>query len=137
MAVIDINRNPSRRDLIWFGLLLVVFFGLVGALVLWRAQSPIAARIIWSLGTILGIVYFAVRPLRHPLYIGWMSVFYPIGWTVSHLIMGIIFFLVLMPIGLLMRLWYDPMQRQFEPEALSYWVSYTSHDDTARYFRQF
>jgi len=138
MAVIDINRNPSRRDLTWFGLLLVVFFGLVGALVLWRAQSPIAARIIWSLGTILGIVYFAVRPLRRPLYIGWISVFYPIGWTVSHLILGIIFFLVLMPIGLLMRLWgYDPMQRQFEPEASSYWVSYTPHNDTARYFRQF
>src|SRR4249919_4217018 len=101
MAVIDINRNPSRRDLIWFGLLLVVFFGVVGALVFWRVQSPIAARIIWSLGTILGIVYFAVRPLRHPLYLGWMSVFYPIGWTVSRLIMGIIFLLVLMPIGLL------------------------------------
>ena len=138
MAVIDINRNPSRRDLTWFGLLLVVFFGLVGALVLWRVQSPIAAWIIWSLGTILGIVYFAVRPLRLPLYIAWISVFYPIGWTVSHLMLGIIFLLVLMPIGLLMRLWgYDPMQRQFEPEASSYWVSYTPHDDTARYFRQF
>jgi hypothetical protein len=137
MAVIDINRNPSRRDLTWFGLLLVVFFGLVGALVFWRAQSPIAARIIWSLGTILGIVFFAVRPLRLPLYIGWISVFYPIGWTVSHLMLGIIFLLVLMPIGLLMRLWYDPMQRQFEPEAPSYWVPYTPHEDTARYFRQF
>jgi Saxitoxin biosynthesis operon protein SxtJ len=138
MAVIDISRNPSRRDLTWFGLLLVVFFGLVGALVYWRVQSAIAAWIIWSLGTILGIVYFAVRPLRLPLYIGWMSVFYPIGWTVSHLILGIIFFLVLMPIGLLMRLCgYDPMQRQFEPEAPSYWASHNPHDDTARYFRQF
>jgi hypothetical protein len=138
MALIDINRNPSRRDLTWFGLLLIVFFGLVGALVFWRVQSPIAAWIIWSLGTILGIVYFAVRPLRLPLYIGWISVFYPIGWTVSHLMLGIIFLLVLMPIGLLMRLWgYDPMQRQFEPKASSYWVSYAPHDDTARYFRQF
>jgi Saxitoxin biosynthesis operon protein SxtJ len=138
MAVIDINRNPSRRDLTWFGLLLVVFFGLVGALVLWHAQSAIAAWIIWSLGAILGIVYFAVRPLRHPLYIGWMSVFYPIGWTVSHLILGIIFFLVLTPIGLLMRLCgYDPMQRQFEREAPSYWLSHNPTDDTARYFRQF
>jgi len=138
MAVIDINRNPSRRDLTWFGVLLVVFFGLIGALVLWRAQSPIAAWIIWSLGTILGIVYFAVRPLRLPIYVGWMSVFYPIGWIVSHLTLGIIFFLVLMPIGLLIRLsGYDPMQRQFEPEASSYWVLYTPHGDTARYFRQF
>src|SRR5262245_19882401 len=138
MAVIDINRSPSQRELTWFGLLLVVFFGLVGGLVLWRAQSPIAAWIIWSLGTILGIVYFAVRLMRLPLYIGWMSAFYPIGWIVSHLIMGIIFFLVLMPIGLLIRLWgYDPMRRQFDPEASSYWVSYTPHDDAARYFRQF
>src|SRR5207245_4319783 len=98
MAIIDINRNPSRRDLAWFGILLTVFFGLVGALLLWRAHTLGAALIIWSLGAILGIVYFAARPLRRPLYIGWVSVFYPIGWTVSHLILGIVFFLVLMPI---------------------------------------
>lgn len=138
MAVIDFNQNPSRRDLAWFGVLLVVCFGCVGAVVLWRAQSLMVARIIWSLGVLLGIIYFAVQPLRRPLYIGWMSAFYPIGWTVSHLILGIIFFLVLLPIGVLLRLWgYDPMQRQFDPAASSYWVSYTPHDDTARYFRQF
>jgi saxitoxin biosynthesis operon SxtJ-like protein len=138
MAVIDINRNPSRRDLTWFGILLAVFFGLVGAVVLWQAQSLLTASIIWSLGAILGIMYFAVHSLRLPIYIGWISVFYPIGWTVSHLILGFIFFLVLVPIGLLLRLCrYDPMKRSFEPEASSYWVSYIPQNDTARYFRQF
>ena len=38
MAMISINLNPSRRELRWFGLLVLLFFGLIGGLVLWRAQ---------------------------------------------------------------------------------------------------
>jgi hypothetical protein len=31
----------------------------------------------------------------------------------------------------------DPMQRQFEPEAATYWVEHDPATDPKRYFRQF
>lgn len=138
MAVIDINLTPSKRELTWFGLIQVVFFTLVGALVLWRAQSLSAALTIWSLGAMLALVYFVVRPLRRPMYFGWMYAVYPLGWTLSHLLLGAIFFLVIVPIGQTMRLCgRDPMQRKFEPNAPSYWALRNADSTPARYFRQF
>lgn len=138
MAILSINRNPSTRELKWFGLILFVFFVLVSSLLLWRTQSLSLALTIWILGTLLTLLYFAVQPLRRPLYNGWMSAVYPIGWSLSHLLLGAIFFLVLMPIGLIMRLCgRDPIQRRFDPEAQSYWVPRNPDSNIARYFRQF
>ena len=58
---------------------------------------------------------------------------------VSHVVLALVYYLVFVPIGLLMRLFgYDPMKRGFDPEAATYW---TARDPKAsepkRYFRQF
>ena len=33
-----------------------------------------------------------------PLYVGWLYAVFPIGWTISHLILAVIYFLILTPI---------------------------------------
>jgi ABC-type uncharacterized transport system permease subunit len=138
MALIDIHRNPSRRELLWFGLLLLLFFGLVGGLVLWRSESLTASISIWTVGGLLTVVYYAVRPLRLPIFLGWIYVAYPIGFVMSHLVLGVIYFLVITPIGLIMRLLgRDPMERQFDRAAKSYWTRRGAAARTERYFRQF
>jgi len=35
MALIEINKDPTRRQVLWFGAALVMFFGVVGALARW------------------------------------------------------------------------------------------------------
>ena len=138
MALLEVYRNPSRRELSWFGLLLFVFFGLVGGLVLWRSGSLTVSATIWSVGGILALVYYAVRPLRLAMFRGWMFAAYPIGFVISHLILGIVFFLVITPIGLVMRLvGRDPMTRKFDRSADSYWTRRNPESRAERYFRQF
>ena len=44
MSVIEVNKNPSRRDLMIFGLLFLAFTAIVGALFEWRTHAPGAAR---------------------------------------------------------------------------------------------
>jgi hypothetical protein len=62
----------------------------------------------------------------------------PIGWTISHLVLGAVYYLVLTPIGLVMRLLgRDPMQRRFDRSAKSYWIERTPRTDPSRHFRQF
>ena len=47
---------------------------------------------------------------------------YPIGWVVGHVMIGVVFFTVVTPIGLLMRaLGRDPLQRKFDASRTSYW----------------
>jgi hypothetical protein len=67
-----------------------------------------------------------------------MVVNYPIGWVVTHVIMALIFYLVVTPIGVIMRLTgRDPMERAFDRGAKTYWKPRRSDPSSARYFRQY
>lgn len=136
--MIEINRNPSRTELYWFGLVPVMFFGLVGEIALRRTHSVRFAAILWIVSAVLTAIYFVVPAVRRPVYVGWMYLTYPFGWILSHLLILALFYLVITPIGLLMRLFSrDPLTRTFEPNRQSYWVE---HDPAGggmdRYFRQ-
>ena len=72
MSVLDLHMNPSRRELRWFGVLIFLFAGLIGGLVLWRARSLEVATVIWSIGAVSCLFFYAVRPLRLPMFRLWM-----------------------------------------------------------------
>lgn len=134
--MLPINRNPGARDLRTFGLLLVVFVALVGGLAWWRTGSVPYA--IWGGGGLLALVYGLVPVVRRPIFVGWTYAASPIGWTVSHLLLGLIYFGVITPIGLALRaLGRDPLARHFDPAARSYWTPHPPERDVARYFKQF
>ena len=103
MAVLDLNLNPSKRDLNWFGLVVAAFFALLGAMLFFKFGAVRAAFVLWALAVVFPIIYYGVRPLRVPLFRGWMVLVFPIGWAVSNLTLIIVYYLVVTPIGLLMR----------------------------------
>ena len=137
MSLIKRNREPSARELQWFGLLLALFFVLIGALVWWRIGSPTAGGVLGAIGLCLAAIYYAVPPLRRTIFLVWMALVYPIGWTISHLLLALTYYLVLTPIGLILRCVRDPMERGFDASAASYWTEHDPASDPKRYFRQF
>lgn len=138
MAVIEINKDPSRRELLIFGLLLLAFAALVGGMAYWKFRARNLGVDIWLAGGAISALYFLIPPIRRPLYVGWMYAAFPVGFVVSHVILAVIYYLVISPIGVVMRLLgRDPMERTFDSKAKSYWVAHDPHKDPARYFRQF
>ena len=138
MSLIEINRNPSPRELRWFGALFLVFFGVVGAVVVWRFHAMPVSKWIWSVAAVITLTYYAIPPLRRPVYLGWMYATYPIGWVVTHTILAAVYFLLLTPIGLVRRaLGADPLQRRIDTDASTYWTEHRPDADPDRYFRQF
>jgi hypothetical protein len=138
MAMVELKHNPTTRELNWFGLIVLVFFGAVGAVVYFKIDAPGAGRVVWGIGALFTLLFYAVRPLRIPLYLGWMRAFYPLGWTVSHLVLVTIYYLVVTPIGLVLRVFgYDPLGRRRARQASSYWVEHRTGTDVSRYFRQY
>jgi hypothetical protein len=136
--MISIDWNPSRRRLRQFGVLLVLFVGLIA---FWQWRSGMAGVVAGSMvgvATILtAIGWFAPAVLRF-VYVTWLIAVSPIGWVISHLVMAVIFYLVLTPIGFIMRVaGHDPMQRRFDPAAKTYWKRRPEQADSRRYFRQF
>lgn len=138
MTLIRINRNPTRAELRWFGVLtgaFLVFFG--GLLSWWSGGSRTPLVVLAAAGVLFASVYHGVRPLQRPLYLGWMHAVYPLGWVVSHVILGLLYFAVLTPIGLVMRvLRRDALQLPFDRSARSYWTP-RKRATSDRYFRQF
>ena len=138
MALLEINRHPSARELRWFGVLLAAFVALAGGLAHWRLEAPATARMVWTAGAALTAIYAAAPPLRRWVWLGWLYAAFPIGWTLSHLVLAATYYLVVTPIGMLLRLVDgDPLDRGPDRSAASYWTVRRPVRDVRRYFRQF
>ena len=69
---------------------------------------------------------------------GLTIVAYPIGLVLSYVIMATLFYLIISPIGVLMRLTgKDPLEKRINPEADTYWVDAQSARPSESYFKQF
>jgi hypothetical protein len=138
MAIINIDRNPPERLLRSFGFLLAAFVPLFGALVGWRSGRLDLAVAVWVVGGLLTAIYWLAPALRRPIYVGWMYAVFPIGWTISHVLMAAIFYGVVAPIGFGLRLaGRELLPRQFDRSARTYWVPHAKPDHVNRYFRQY
>lgn len=135
--MMEINWNPSRKELRQFGFLCLAFFGGLAALNWYKGGMTLGVELL-AAAAVTGGVLGAVAPqLLKWVFVGWIVAVFPIGWTVSHILLGLIFFGVLTPIGLILRaLGHDPMNRKLDRDAKTYW---TTHEQApvARYFRQF
>ncbi len=138
MGVIQINKTPSARELRWFGVLMTLFFVVIGALVRFKAGAG-QGMAVGGGGALLTVVYALVPTVRRPVYLGWMYAAFPIGWTVSHLVLAAVYYLALTPIGVVARLLgHDPLQRGFDRGTDSYWKKRPPRGGgPGRYFKQF
>jgi formate hydrogenlyase subunit 3/multisubunit Na+/H+ antiporter MnhD subunit len=140
MAIIDINRNPSRRELAWFPWIFLLFCVLLGTML-----SLSVGRRTWTplwvaggIGIAVCCIGVAAPVLRRPLFLAWSYVTLPLGFVMAYLSLGILYFLVITPIGLLVRVFsHDPMSRTLDQKAATYWVRRGPAPESGRYFRQY
>jgi hypothetical protein len=136
--MLTIDRNPPKEMLRSFGVLLAIFVVIFGVLVWWRTGRLETGRMIWIAGGVLTVIYWLIPPVRRLVFVGWMYAAFPIGWTISHLLLAAIFYGVVTPIGWILRAsGRDPLFRSFDRSAKSYWVPRERPDDIGRYFRQY
>ncbi|HKU51362.1 MAG TPA: SxtJ family membrane protein, partial [Nitrospira sp.] len=66
----------------------------------------------------------AVMPsLLREIYTGWMFLGHILGWINTRIILGIVFYGIVTPMGIVMKMMgRDPMRRKFNPEATTYRV---------------
>jgi ABC-type uncharacterized transport system permease subunit len=138
MALLDLNKYPTPRELKAFGVLFAVFFSLLGALFWWQAGWQTAALVVWKSAAFILVAYVLVPAVRKPIYLVWSYALYPIGYLITLVLMGVVYYLVITPTGLLMRLFgRDPLSRKFLPGAASYWIRRKEDASLDRYFRQY
>src|SRR5262245_61693204 len=134
----DIQFRPTSRTLRQFaGLWLACFSGLATWEWLVRGHTN------W--GMLMAILALTIGPLGlvwpqrvRPVYVAWMVLAFPIGWTISQLILAVMYYGLFTPIGLIFRLiGRDSLQCAHRPVLETYWATKVSPPDPRRYLKQF
>ena len=121
-------KEPSMRV---FGIVMLAGFGLIGGLSLWTGSRS-GAQLRVTLGItllVLGFVLFMwslVLPKSLvPVSRAWMRFGETLGTVVSTILLSAVYFVVVTPIGWLMRATgTDPVDRRLERGGGSYWKPY-------------
>lgn len=115
----EVTKGTLRQ----FGLLVGGMFLLIG---LWPFVWRQEVIRIWAVvpGVILGLAGLIVPGALKHVYQGWMWVGHILGWVNTRIILGVLFYGIVTPMGLVMKLaGRDPMRRGFEPDAQTYRVT--------------
>jgi hypothetical protein len=139
MSIVQVNTNPTSRQLNQFGFIWLGFLTLFGVIAWLKLDAQTLAKVLWVLAVVVPVVGWLAPAFMRLVFVGMSYLAWPIGFVVSHVVLALVYYLVFTPIGLVMRLiGYDPMRRLFDPEAGTYWIARDPKaSDAKRYFRQF
>jgi len=113
----ELDAGGLRRFALTTGSIIALLFGVILPWLL-DARFPIWP---WPLAGILMLWGLAAPGSLRPVYRGWMRIGLLMSRVTTPLILGLVFFVVFLPAGLIMRLsGHDPMKRRMVPDAPSY-----------------
>jgi hypothetical protein len=134
----DIPFRPAEKMLRQFAGLWVLFFGGFAAYQGLVRGRPMFALALAALAIVVGVAGLVRPAWIRPIFVGWMVLAFPIGWTISLVLLGLVFYGLFLPIGLVMRLLgRDALSLRPRPDLVSYWQVRPAQGDVRRYFRQF
>ncbi len=145
--LVDINWNPSPTILRQFGPIALVGFSLM-ALGTWfgvlafayipeNARVPTAAAFV-AIGVLCALFGWLWPSGNRPIFVGLSLLAAPIGFVLSYVILGLLFYVIIAGVSVLLRLvGKDPLERAFLPDAESYWVDARPARPAESYFKQF
>jgi hypothetical protein len=103
MSHLDPKRPATTKELRQFGLLVGGAFGVIAAISFLRHKPTLVPVIFGTLGASLLITGFAVPAVLSKVYAGWMGMAALLSKVTTPIFMGVIYFLIISPIGVLMR----------------------------------
>jgi hypothetical protein len=116
-ARFEVKRGSDRS----FGLIIAGFFGLLGLWPLLHLQMPR-----WGLlgaAVVVFVLAVALPVVLHPFNLVWFRIGLLLHKVATPVIMGVLFYLVVTPIGVAMRLFgKNPLPLKPDPAAQSYWI---------------
>ena len=115
------NSNSTDKDIRKFGLVALVFFGLLCGVALWQASPVLGA--FFGILSLLGLGFLILPGPMAPVYRGWLKVAHVIGTVLTVVMLTLSFYLVITPAAWLKRLFGGrPLPMQPDPDAETYWV---------------
>lgn len=125
--------DVSRKALRSFGLLVGGVLAAIAFVILWRSDwhAGHAVQVLAGISSVLVLAGLILPAMLKPFYLVWMALAFTLGFVMTRVLLTLVFFLVVTPIGLVMRAFgRDPLHRRIDRSTASYWIRKTYHDDT-------
>lgn len=113
--------TSTPKDVRKFGIMFSVICLMVAALSVYKGSTIWT----WMLG---GSAFFLitglfVHQILKPIYIGWMTFAFALGWVNTRIILGLVYYLIFTPVSLILRLLRkDILEMRIDKKVQSYWV---------------
>jgi len=135
--MIKLDLNPPADQLRQFGWISLLGFPAVGGALVLIQGLPLT--VLWVLAGVGVVVFLLSRinvQLVRPVFVTLMLVALPIGFVLSFVLMGLVYFGLFTPVGLLFRLTgRDTMHKHPDPKAQSYWHERGAPRPPASYYK--
>ena len=96
------NIKNEKGDFRKFGITIGVFLMLIAGFLFWKGKGPFEISLIS--GFVLCVLGLAIPIVLKPVYWVWMILAVIIGWIMTRLILSLLFYVVITPIGIFSRL---------------------------------
>ena len=113
------NIPNSKKDIRSFGLTIgIIFFIISGLLMYYNKESYQITGIIGSIFIVSGLV---IPVILKPFYFVWMIFAAILGWVMTRVILSLVFYLIITPIGLVTRIIGEDFLALKKKKTDSYW----------------
>ena len=136
--MIKLQLHPDARMLRQFAWASLIMFPLIALVFHWRFQLPAAwVAVLCGIGALVfGSEYAGVHAVPRFVFRVLILITFPIGLVLFPVLVGLIYYGLFTPIGLLFRLvGRDAMHRRFDPAQSSYWHVRARPRPPASYFK--
>jgi hypothetical protein len=134
----EIPFRPATKALRQFAAAWLVFFMALGAHQYLVRHHPSAGLALMSMAVVIGVLGLVKPSAVRWIFVGWMVVAFPIGWTISELMLLLMYYAILTPVAFLFRLQgRDLLRRKRAPGATTFWLPKDTPQDVRSYLRQY
>ena len=135
----DITKAPPRKTLRQFAGLFLVFFVALGVSRAFRAGAWSAFDVILAAaGMVIGLLGLIRPGAIRWIFTGWMIAVFPIGWTVSNLMLALLFYGLFTPVAAVFKIIKrDALRRKRPGRTDTFWTAKPQPTDSRDYLRQF
>ncbi|MBN1155673.1 hypothetical protein JXB12_12215, partial [candidate division KSB1 bacterium] len=113
----------SSRTIRQFSFLISAVALIVAVLMLWKGTAKMNAGYLIGFAVVFMVMGIVFPAILRPIYKVWMGFAFTLGWLMTRIILSIVFYVVITPIGLVMRLaGKDFLSLRIDKRVDSYWI---------------
>lgn len=114
------NITSSKKDIRKFSYLVGGILIILSLFLLWKGSSSF--QLILGIGVGLIIVGIVFPGLLKPIYLAWMTFAVILGWIMTRVILTVLFYIIVTPIGLIAKLFRQKfLDLSFRTDKDTYW----------------